>query len=108
MDISFVLVVVVVLLIIASIVRYSGISTKCPACDKWWAIQEVNRTELRREPGMKWVQRTETQIDSTGKTSQIQRQVHIHVMRVTYDGLFRCKECGYSQQKVFVEDLEDW
>jgi hypothetical protein len=34
--------------------------------------------------------------------------VQIKVMRIKYDGSFRCNACGHSLHKEFVEEKESW
>lgn len=101
-------IVAVVVIGVTIAVIATGLSAKCPSCKKWWSMGEVERKELSREPGMKWVTRTETQKDAQGNTSQVQRQVQVHVMRIKYDGLFRCKKCAFEHRKEFVEEKENW
>lgn len=61
MDFLFVLVPLVIVAIIVVKVIASGQSSKCPACGIMWGLKELQRKEIGREPGMKWVTRTETQ-----------------------------------------------
>jgi hypothetical protein len=103
-----VLIPLVVVAVIAFAVIASGLSSKCPACGKWWGLKELDRREISREPGMKLVTRTETQRDSKGQTSQVQRQVQVKVMRIKYDGSFRCKACGHALNKELMEEKESW
>ena len=108
MEALYVLVPLVIVAIIVIVVVASGVSSKCPACGKWWGLKELARRELSREPGMKWVTRTETQRDSQGRMNQVQRQIQVNVMRIRYDGSFRCSACGHSLCKEFVEEKESW
>jgi hypothetical protein len=102
------LIAVVIVAVIVAAVLASGLSSKCPACGRWWGLKESARREIGREPGMKWVTRTETQRDAQGQTSQIQRQVQVKVLRIRYDGSFRCNACGHSLNKEVVEEKETW
>lgn len=112
MDATMALIVVgVVLLVVVGItivIVATGMSSKCPTCNKWWSMKEVERKELSREPGVKTVTRTETQKDLKGNASQVQRQVQVQVMRIRYDGLFRCSKCAFEQRKEFTEEKENW
>jgi hypothetical protein len=108
LEFLFVLIPVIIVAIIVFAVIATGLSSKCPACGKWWGLKELARREIGREPGMKWVTRTETQHDSQGHTSQVQRQVQVKVMRIKYDGSFQCKACGHSLNKEFVEEKQSW
>lgn len=108
MEFLFVLIPVAIAAVIALVVIASGLSSKCPACGKWWGLKELERRENSREPGMKWVTRTETQRDAQGHTNQVQRQVQVQVMRIKYDGSFRCNACGHSLNKEIVEEKESW
>jgi len=103
-----VLIPVVIVGIIVLAVIVSGLSSKCPACGKWWGLKVLAKKEISREPGMKWVTRTETQHNSQGQMSRVQRQVQVRVMRIKYDGSFRCNVCGHSVNKEFVEEKESW
>jgi hypothetical protein len=106
--ITIALIVAGVLAVIAIIVVATGLTSKCPKCSKWWSIKEAERREVGREPGMKWVTRSETQKDAKGNTSQIQRQVQVQVLRIRYDGLFRCNKCGHELRREIVEEKETW
>ncbi len=108
MEILFILIPVFIVGIILIVVVASGLAGKCPACGKWWGLKELERREIGREPGMKWVTRTETQHDAHGNTTQVQRQVQVRVMRIRYDGWFRCKACRHELRKEFVEEKESW
>ena len=99
--------VVIVAFIVIAVVA-SGLSSKCPACGKWWGMKEQERREISRQSGMKYVTKTETQHDAQGHVSHVQRQVQVRVMRITYDGSFRCAGCGHSLNKEFVEEKESW
>lgn len=105
---TIVLIVAGVLALIAVIVVATGLSSKCPSCNKWWSMGEAGRREVGREPGMKWVTRSEPQKDAQGNISQVQRQVQVQVMRIRYDGLFRCGKCGHELRREFVEEKETW
>jgi hypothetical protein len=107
-ELLFILIPVVVVAFIVLVVVLTGLASKCPACGKWWGLKELARKEIGREPGMKWVTRTETRHDSQGNMSQVQRQVQVRVMRIRYDGSFRCNACGHELNKEFVEEKESW
>jgi hypothetical protein len=108
LEFLFVLIPVAIVAFIAFAVIASGLSSKCPGCGKLWGLKELERREISRESGMKWVTRTETHHDSQGHSSQVQRQVQVSVMRIKYDGSFRCIACGHSVRKEFVEEKESW
>jgi transcription elongation factor Elf1 len=99
--------VIIVAAIVISVIA-SGLSSKCPACGKWWGLKELQRREISREPGMKWVTCTDTQRDSQGHTSEIHRKVQVKVMRIMYEGSFRCTTCGHSLNKEIVEEKDSW
>jgi ribosomal protein L44E len=102
------LIVGLIVVFIVGAVIASGLSGKCPSCGKWWGLKEVERREVGREPGMKTVTRTETQRDTHGNMTQVQRQVQVHVMRIKYDGSFRCSSCGHTLNKIMVREKEEW
>jgi hypothetical protein len=108
MEILFVIVPVLIVLGIVGAVIASGLTSKCPACGKWWGLVQTERKEISREPGVKMVKRKEQHKDSKGHITQIERDVQVRTMRFTYDGAFRCKQCSHELKKIWEEVKETW
>lgn len=97
----------VILGIIALGVTADGMSSKCSACSRWWAMKETDRRELGREPGVKKVRRKETRKDAAGKVlEEIEREESVAIERVTYDTMVKCKYCGKEASKMVVQEKE--
>jgi hypothetical protein len=98
-----------VLLIIVLVVVFTGLASKCPACKKWWSMKELERRELGRQPGVKTVTRKEVRKDAQGNVvGQVERQEQVRVMRITFEGSFRCKGCGHENRRTWEEERENW
>jgi DnaJ-class molecular chaperone len=93
--------------VIAWIVTATGISSKCTACNRWWAMKETDRREIGREPGIKKVKRKEVKKDAAGKVlEEVEREETVAVERVSYDTCVECKYCGDKASKMVVQERE--
>lgn len=93
--------------VIALIVTATGMSSKCTACNRWWAMKETDRKEIGREPGIKKVKRKEVKKDAAGKVlEEVEREETVAVERVSYDTRVECKFCRHEASKMVVQERE--
>jgi hypothetical protein len=93
--------------VIALIVTATGISSKCTACNRWWAMKETDRREIGREPGIKKVKRKEVKKDAAGNVlEEVEREETVAVERVSYDTCVECKYCGDKASKMVVQERD--
>ncbi|MFM8324648.1 MAG: hypothetical protein ACKN9U_07300 [Pirellulaceae bacterium] len=96
-----------ILAVIALIFTATGMSSKCTACNRWWAMKETQRKEIGREPGIKKVKRKEVKKDAAGKVlEEVEREETVAVERVSYDTRVECKYCGHEASKMVVQERE--
>ncbi len=94
------------LIAIAAAIQITGkwIKTRCPACKRNWALQKVNVRVLNKEQYSAIVQ-----LDSRDRKGDYigTREEIAPGIRTTYEIVYKCKYCGYTKTRTYVEEREN-
>ncbi|MBP7126098.1 hypothetical protein KBD49_07015 [Myxococcota bacterium] len=86
-------------------ILWFGISRRCSACTKWWALRSVGVEEVDRDHVYKTVPVTEQFVVGKRvgikKTSQQRRFTRVVIRHV-----FRCRKCGHETEKFRTAEFE--
>jgi len=94
-------------LIIFAIIIYSGKSSSCPSCKKWWSKKFVDKQIANKESFYKTIIRKDVTKNRSGKViSTTERPEQVHMIKVTYDNYYICSKCSYKWTEQTKEEYE--
>lgn len=93
---------IIILIILIGLV-IMGFKRTCPSCKKYNALTKI-REEIVSKENIAILEEIETR-DETGKVIRTSQQ-YVPGVKVTYDEIYVCMNCGYEKRKRRVKDIK--